>query len=156
MKRKAIPGVVLTLAVFVGAVHAGERKQAKDDAANDFRTPILPPLRGGKLHDCKMAPNDARVLRATFISSDRKQSAGSTITLDDVCIVKTCILDKIDPPRFFPLVGPAQLHHLHWKCTVHYTVEVKVGYPVPLHFRQLRVEVVYMDLDHLHLFEAGK
>jgi hypothetical protein len=61
-------------------------------------------------------------------------------------------VDKIDPPRFFPLVGPAQLHHCHWKCTIYYRETVQSSYPFPVKVVKNRVEVVYIDKDHLHLF----
>ena len=70
---------------------------------------------------------------------------------DDIRSSSRSSSDKIDPPRFFPLVGPAQLHHCHWKCTIFYTETIESGYPFP--FRCKRpVEVVYIDKDHLHLF----
>ena len=36
---------------------------------------------------------------------------------NNIRIVKERIADYIDPPRFVPLIGPAQLHHAHYKCT---------------------------------------
>ena len=62
------------------------------------------------------------------------------------------LVDQIDPPRFFPLVGPAQLHHCHYKCTVFYTETVQSDYPIPFQTKRRRVEVVYIDRDHLHMF----
>ena len=62
------------------------------------------------------------------------------------------LVDRVDPPRFFPLVGPAQLHHCHWKCTIYYTETVQSSYPFPVKVVKNRVEVVYIDKDHLHLY----
>ncbi len=63
-------------------------------------------------------------------------------------------MDKLDAPRLFPLIGPAQLHHCHWKCTV-YSHETIVGkYPFPFRRMQPRVDVVYVDTDQLQLCEA--
>ena len=70
---------------------------------------------------------------------------------DDIQVVTERMVDKIDPPRFFPLIGPAQLHHCHWKCTVYYNETIETGYPFPVRCRRPRVEVVYIDKDHLHL-----
>ena len=42
------------------------------------------------------------------------------------------------------VAGPAQLHHCHWKCTVCYTETDAAR-------TRRRVEVVYIDRDHLHL-----
>ena len=74
---------------------------------------------------------------------------------DNVQIVTELIKDVIDPPRFFPLVGPAQLHHCHWKCTVYYTETLESGYPFPFRCVRPRVQVVYIDLDHLHLYPCS-
>ena len=52
------------------------------------------------------------------------------------------IVDHVDPVRYYPLIGPAQLHHCHWKCTVDFT-HTREG-------KQRGVEIVYIDLDHLH------
>ena len=62
------------------------------------------------------------------------------------------MIDKIDPPRFFPLIGPAQLHHCHFKCTVYYKETIESGYPFPVKVTRPRVDVVYIDKDHLHLY----
>ena len=57
---------------------------------------------------------------------------------DDIVIVKNRLVDKIDPPRFFPLVGPAQLHHCHWECVIYYTETVQIDYPFPQYTRRSR------------------
>jgi hypothetical protein len=56
---------------------------------------------------------------------------------------------QVDQPRFFPLVGPAELHHLHWKCTVYYSETVQYSYPYPSRTKRRRTEVVYIDKDYL-------
>jgi hypothetical protein len=58
----------------------------------------------------------------------------------------------IDPPRFYPLIGPAQLHHAHYKCTVYCSERTIVGYPVPhtLDDREV-IEVIYIDHNHFHM-----
>jgi hypothetical protein len=71
---------------------------------------------------------------------------------DDIVIVKNRLVDKIDPPRQFPLVGPAQLHHCHWECIIYYTETCQSDYPFPMKVRKQRVQVIYIDKDHLHLY----
>ena len=101
-------------------------------------------------------PPDAMVLRAlphtTSAPGLYEQSR------DNIHIVKECIVDKLDAPRFFPLIGPAQLHHCHWKCTVYYNESITGMYPVAFRSVQPRVDVVYIDADHLQLCgaEEGK
>ena len=129
-----------------------ERMQEKYCFKNDFRTPILPPIREGFPPPlCEDPPDEARILRAMprvirgvpyFYEEFR----------DNIQIVTERIVDKIDPPRFFPLIGPAQLHHCHWKCTIYYTETIESGYPFPVRARRPRVHVVYIDKDRLHLY----
>lgn len=120
-------------------------------AKTDHRTPIMPPIREGFPPPlCEDEPDDARVLRALG-SVVRGVPYFFEEFRSDYQIVKERIVDRIDPPRFYPLVGMAQLHHCHWKCTIYYTETIESGYPFPVRLKKPRVEVVYIDLDHLHL-----
>ena len=121
---------------------------------NDFRTPILPPIPPGHRPLCEDAPNLAEVMRAMprvargvpyFYEEHR----------DDIEMTTEKIVDTIDPPRFFPLIGPAQLHHCHWKCTVYYYETISSSYPFPFQTKRRRVEVIYIDKDHLHQCVMG-
>ena len=108
---------------------------------NDSNTPLLPPLRPGKAQDCDTTPSDAEVLHALHLKD---------VAVDDVTIVKNKVLDKVDAPRFYPLVGVAQLHHCHWECTVTYKETITAtSYPVTV--THARLAVIYIDKDHLHL-----
>ncbi len=68
---------------------------------------------------------------------------------DDIQVVSERLVRQVDPPRVFPLVGEAELHHNHWKCTVYYTDTVESGYPFPVRSRRPRAEVIYIDKDFL-------
>ena len=70
---------------------------------------------------------------------------------DDIDYTVERLVDTIDPPRFFPLIGPAQLHHCHWKCTVYFTETRISAYPFPWRCKERRTMVVYIDRDHLHV-----
>ncbi len=71
-------------------------------------------------------------------------------------ITKEKIADYVDPPRQFPLAGPCQLHHAHYKCTVYFEETTNVGWPIPYTIKnQDAVEVFYIDLDHLHRVGGG-
>ncbi len=116
---------------------------------NNQRTPIMPPIRQGEpLPKCDDCPTDGEVLRA--LKPDSSTPGVQRRSQDDVRIVYEKLVDKIDPPRFFPLVGPAQLHHSHWKCTVYFTETTAFVYPFPGQMTKRRVEVVYIDKEHLH------
>jgi RNA polymerase sigma factor (sigma-70 family) len=70
---------------------------------------------------------------------------------DDIQVVAERLARQVNPPRFFPLVGVAELHHYHWKCTVYYRETVEYSYPFPARTKQPRTEVVYIDTDYLVL-----
>jgi hypothetical protein len=118
----------------------------------DFRSVIMPPIREGFPPPvCEDPPDDASVLRA-IESVCRGVPYICEEFRDDIEIITERIVDRIDPPRFYPLVGLAQLHHCHWKCTVYYVETVESAYPFPVRLKRPRVRVVYIDKDHLHLF----
>lgn len=128
-----------------------ERMEDKYCWKNDTRNPIMPPIKEGfPAPLCEDPPDNAMVLRAMqrvtrgipyFYEEHR----------DEIDIRKELLVDRIDPARFFPLVGPAQLHHCHWRCTIYFTETVESGYPFPFRCKQPRVQVVLIDQDHLHL-----
>src|SRR4051812_33175552 len=129
-----------------------ERMEEKYCHKNDFRTPVLPPIIPGQPPPlCEDPPDEARILRAM-----PKVARGVPYFYeefrDNIQIVTELVKDVIDPPRFFPLVGPAQLHHCHWKCSIFYTETIESGYPFPFRCVRPRVQVVYIDLDHLHAY----
>jgi hypothetical protein len=129
-----------------------ERMDDKYMHQNDYRTPVMPPIRDGYPPPlCEDPPTEREVLR-TLQKVRRGVPFVCEEFRDDIRIFSERIVDKIDPPRFFPLVGWAQLHHCHWKCTIYYRETVQSDYPFPVKVVKNRVEVVYIDKDHLHLF----
>jgi len=129
-----------------------ERMEEKYCAKNDFRTPVMPPIREGFPPPlCEDPPDEERILRA-MPHVPRGIPYVYEQFRDNVEIVTERMVDKIDPPRFYPLIGPAQLHHCHWKCTMYYTETVESGQPFPFRCVEPRAEVVYIDMDHLHLY----
>src|SRR5205085_11112397 len=129
-----------------------ERMEDKYQHLNDYRTTIMPPIKDGfPAPICEDPPSEQEILRAMPRVSRGVPYFYEELR-DDIQIVTERLVDKIDPPRFFPLVGPAQLHHCHWKCTIYYTETLESGYPFPYRCVRPRVEVVYIDKDHLHLY----
>ena len=129
-----------------------ERMEAKYQHKNDYRTPVLPPVRDGAPEPvCEDPPSDREVLRSL-----PKRVRGVPYVYeehwDDVVVSKQRIVDKIDPPRFFPLVGMARLHHCHWECAVYYNETIISAMPFPTYLKKPRIQVVYIDKDHLHLY----
>lgn len=129
-----------------------ERLEQKYNNKNDGRAPIMPPIRDGFPPPiCEDPPSDQEILRAMprvargvpyFYEQFR----------EDVVFVKNRLVDKIDPPRQFPLIGMAQLHHCHWECVIYYTEIIQSDYPFACYTKKQRVQVVYIDKDHLHLY----
>jgi hypothetical protein len=129
-----------------------ERMEEKYCWKNDFRTPIMPPIREGfPPPTCEDPPDQSMILRA-MPHIVRGVPYYYEEFRDDIQIVTELLVDRIDPARFYPLVGPAQLHHCHWKCTIYYTETIESGYPFPFQCKKPRVEVVYIDKDHLHSY----
>ena len=118
------------------------------------RVPILGPITAGGPAVALDAPSDDEVMRA--LEKARPLEGGlpllHEIQRSNVRIAKQKIADYVDPPRVFPLVGPAQLHHAHYKCTVYFAETKRVGWPVPYTTRDVdAMEVIYIDHNHLHM-----
>jgi hypothetical protein len=99
-------------------------------------------------------PSDDEIMRA--LERARPTEGGlpllHEIQRNSVRIVKEKIADYIDPPRVIPLIGPAQLHHAHYKCTVYFNETTNVGWPIPHRLRnEDAVEVIYIDHNHFHM-----
>ena len=118
------------------------------------RVPILGPLTGGGPAQALDPPSDDEVMRS--LEKAHPIEGGlplmHEVQRNNVRIVKEKIADYVDPPRFYPLVGPAQQHHAHYKCVVYYTNVTRMGWPIPhtLIDEDAR-EVIYVDHNHLHM-----
>ena len=116
--------------------------------------PILGPITPGAPTVAMDPPSEDEVMRA--LEKARPVEGGKPflheIQRNNVRITTEPNADYIDPPRFYPLAGPAQLHHAHYKCTVYFTEVTRVGWPVPYTTTDEDCqEVVYIDHDHLHM-----
>lgn len=118
------------------------------------RVPILGPTTSGGPIVALDPPTDDEIMHA--LEKARPVQGGIPLLWEkqrnNVRIIKEKIADYVDPPRFYPLIGPAQLHHAHYKCTVYFDEKVIVGYPVP-HTMDDReaVETIYIDHNHFHM-----
>jgi hypothetical protein len=118
------------------------------------RVPVLGPLTPGGPEMSLDPPSDDEVMRAL---EDARPVKGGIPLIEEVQrknvrIVVEPVADYIDPPRFYPLVGPAQLHHAHYKCIVYFTEVTRVGWPLPYTtVNEDAQEVVYIDHDHFHM-----
>ncbi|MBM3995755.1 MAG: hypothetical protein FJ303_16630 [Planctomycetes bacterium] len=131
-----------------------DRTQERMENKNDHRVPILPAIPPGYRPYCEDPPDQQEILRALprvargipYIYEEFR---------DDIEFTVEKLVDKIDPPRFIPLIGPAQLHHCHYKCTVYYTETIDSSYPFPFRTKRRTAQVVYIDKDHYHLCVSG-
>ena len=101
------------------------------------RVPILGPITSGGPPVALDPPSDDEVMRA--LEKAHPIQGGLPMLCErnrnNVRIVKDKIADYVDPPRVYPLVGPAQQHHAHYKCTIYYTDVRRIGWPVPYTIR---------------------
>ncbi len=116
------------------------------------RVPIMGPITSGP-HRALDPPSEDEIMRA--LESARPVQGGlpllHEIQRNNVRIVVEPIADYVDPPRVYPLVGPAQLHHAHYKCIIYFNEVTRVGWPVPYTTGEEVQEVVYIDHNHLHM-----
>lgn len=118
------------------------------------RVPILEPIVPGVPCIALDSPSDDEVMRA-FEKARHANGGipfGHELQRNNVRIVKEQITDCIDPVRVLPMVGPVQLHHARWKCTVYFSEVTRVGWPVPYTTKnEDGREAIYIDHDHLHM-----
>jgi hypothetical protein len=125
------------------------------------RVPILGPITAAGPDVALDPPSEDEVMRA--LEAARPVEGGWPLLHEkqrnNVRIVTELTGDYVDPPRVYPLIGPAQLHHAHYKCSVYFTEVTHVGWPLPYTtVDEDTQEVVYIDHDHLHMVgnvEAG-
>ncbi|MFQ5732779.1 MAG: hypothetical protein ACE5KM_12600 [Planctomycetaceae bacterium] len=125
-----------------------EASYCEDERYN--KVPILDPVEGEHAPlFCLDPPSPDEVMRAL-----PDEVGGGVFFLaetqrNNVRIVVEPIVDRIDECRFYPMVGPARLHHCHYKCTVYYEKVIRSEWPVPFTHSDQTQEVVYIDHDHL-------
>jgi RNA polymerase sigma-70 factor (ECF subfamily) len=112
------------------------------------RIPVL--KRTSDLAQLDLPPDEAEILRA-LPRVPRAVPGVLEVFRDDISVVSERLVKRVDPPRVFPLVGEAKLHHQEWKCTVYYDEIVEYRYPHPARIKRARVNVVYIDKDYLVL-----
>jgi hypothetical protein len=118
------------------------------------RVPVLGPIPAGVEHVAMDPPSDDEVMRV--LEKAHPVEGGTpflwTQQRDNVRIVVEPVADYVDPPRVYPLIGPAQLHHAHYKCIVYYMKTTHVGWPIPYtDTDQEAQEVIYIDHNHFHM-----
>lgn len=155
-----IAGPGLGVASIPFPVSPYHQQMAEDHAFEKARygkVAVLPPI-VDENHIALDPPSDDQVIRE--LNKVRPISGsvpGLETTIRNVKgITKDLIQDAVDPPRVMPLVGPVQLHHAHYKCTVFFEEITHVGWPIPHMIRNENgMEVLYIDADHVHRVGGG-
>jgi hypothetical protein len=118
------------------------------------KAPVLGPLAPGGPVTAIDTPSDDEVM----VALERVRPVRGGLPLlwerqrNNVRIVKDKIADYVDPPRVYPLIGPAQVHHAHYKCTIYFTEVTRNGWPLPYTTTaEDAQEVVYIDHNHFHM-----
>jgi len=114
------------------------------------KVPILDPVEGEHAPlFCMDPPSQDEVMRALPDETSGGWAFVAETSRSNVRIVVEPIVDRIDDCRFYPMVGPARLHHCHYKCTVYFDKVIRSDWPVPFRHKDETVQVVYIDHDHL-------
>jgi hypothetical protein len=122
--------------------------------ASDKQTQKLVPILGPATYGDDSSidpPTKEQVLAALDLEQAYGLPQLQQIDRSNVRITKEKIADYVDPPRFVPHIGPAQLHHAHYKCTIFCDQQTSVGWPVPHKTKKEAEFVVYIDHNHFHL-----
>jgi hypothetical protein len=111
--------------------------------------PILDPVDGENAPlFCMDPPSADEVMRTLPDTTSGGVAFLAETNRNNVRMVTELIVDRLDECRFVPMVGPARLHHCHYKCTIYFTETKRSYWPVPFSHTDQREEVVYIDHDH--------
>ncbi len=127
-------------------IHGGIMKATeppKPSPGKKVYSAVIGPTAGGP-------PSDRDVLRALPTTACRKSD---DVARDDIVIVKNRVADETDPPRFYPMIGPARLNRSRWECQVYYTETTRSESPYPTQTKKPRVEIVQLDQKQLVIDE---
>jgi hypothetical protein len=114
------------------------------------KVPVLDPVEGEHAPlFCMDNPSPDEIMRALPDETGGGWPFLAETSRNNVRMVVENIVDRVDDCRFYPMVGPARLHHCHYKCTVYYDRIIRSDWPVPFRHKDETVQVVYIDHDHL-------
>ena len=156
-----VAGPTLGIASIPGPVSPYHQQAAEDRAFERLRyerVAILPPITEAN-HIALDPPTHDQVIRElNRIRPVAGGVPGLEVTYRNIRgITIELIADYVDPVRFVPLIGPVELHHAHYRCTVYFEEVTHVGWPVPHQFRvENGMEVIYIDKDHFHRVGGGE
>ncbi len=136
---------------FAWPILPSQQQRLEEDMAREKRdrVPILDPIPAEYTSSpCLDPPSDAEVWAKVPKWRDGWPGLYET-QRNNVRILTEKIGEQVDPVKIYPLAGPCQLVHCHFKSTIYYDELYWSDYPIPFHHVDHRVEVVYLDKDHL-------
>ena len=85
------------------------------------RIPVLDPVEGENAPlMCLDPPSEDQIIRALPEAAEGGIAFLQETQLNNIRITVEPLVDRLDECKVYPLVGPARLHHCHYKCTVYY------------------------------------
>lgn len=125
---------------------AQHRAQTPVDHKSCNRIPILARLtKHGEVPLSEPLTDDEILFALKRNRPSSNRDAGAVVR-----IVKQKTAEYVDPQRFVPLIGQSQLHHAHYKCTVHFK-KLSAGTE-----GKESTEVIYVDHNAFHLIHESK
>src|SRR5579871_2390787 len=96
------------------------------------KAPILDPVEGenAPLY-CMDPPSPDEIIRAMPDDTAGGMPFLAETQRNNVRMTSELIVDKIDECRFIPMVGPAKLHHCHYKCRIYFDKVIRSSWPIP-------------------------
>jgi hypothetical protein len=115
--------------------------------------PLLSPPNAASVDGFASPPSDSDVLEEWAQRSDPTQLLTGIVELErrNIRIVKEKISDDLYAVEI-PLIGPAQLHKVQYKCTVSYTRVLAIGFPFvyTLVCDESAFDTLIVNRDHFH------
>ena len=137
--------------ILVSPYFSQKVEDAYHEDARYNKVPIFDPVEGEHAPlFCMDPPSPDEVVRALPTQAIGGYAFLAETSYNNVRVVVEPMVDRVDECRFFPLVGPAKMHHCHYKCTVYFDKTIRSSWPIPFtHHDDQSLDVVYIDHDHL-------
>ena len=100
-------------------------------------SPLIDPVSVGDPILCTNPPSMAEIINAASLRGP---------AIMNLKLVTEPVVDRIDPPRYFPNIGLAQIHECHFKVTAYFSTA----------FSSVLINVFYLDVDHLRPYVLGQ
>jgi hypothetical protein len=136
---------------FAWPILPSQSQRLEEDIAREERNkvPILDPIPGEFASSPCLDPPSEEEVWAKVPKFRNGCPPFYEVQRNNVRFLIEKIGESVDPVKIYPLAGPAQLVHCHYKCTIYFDELYWSDYPIPFHHNDARVEVVYIDKDHL-------